>query len=313
MNSNNDLEKLVGEKLVGRTNKAYESHSVVYLSLFNPSSQADVARFVYGQKDLRKINQAPIINARKDLMRVEYIKRVGKDEGTYNSRLNPLLISTPKPLVYYIKNILSSKSSSSKSKDKEGYTLSKDEELVLSIIIDSTWFRSFISKDKLNNWRDTSQKGQELLITNAMGFLADILDDIASLTWVLSNSPKIAKRMPSIGDLRKEANFDNFAEKHVKANFAGVEKLTSDVIELSKKYCSDDIIANLREYTANLYFLCIPKSLSEKLMYIGRIELTLIKTFSGAFAYLGDNNKYADFFEGTDGKKAKQKLELLAS
>ncbi|MCL4364921.1 hypothetical protein M1590_01185 [Candidatus Marsarchaeota archaeon] len=304
-------EELKG--LVGRTNKAYESNSVVYLSFFNPSSQAAVARFVYGQKDLRKVNQKPIIDARKDLMALGYIKRYEKDEGAYNPKLNPLLISTPKPLIHYIRNVLNSKSPSSKSKDKEAYALSKDEELVLSMIIDSKWFRSFVSEIRLNNRRDTSQKGQELLITNAMGFLADILDDIASLTWVLSNSPKIAKKMPSIEDLRKEDSFDSFAEKHVKANFTEMQALASDIIKLSKKYCSDEIIKDLKTYTANLYFLCVPKSLTEKLMYVGRIELTLIKTFAGAFAYLGDGKKYSSFFDGSDGSQAKSRLNALAS
>ncbi|MEM3265288.1 MAG: hypothetical protein QXH07_04965 [Thermoplasmata archaeon] len=108
-------------------------------------------------------------------------------------------------------------------------------------------------------------------------------------------------------------NFDEFAEKHVKANFADAKKLTSDIINLSKRDLPDDIIANLNEYTANLYFLCIPKSLSEKLMYIGRIELTLIKTFAGAFAYLGSNKKYSSFFNRLDGAKAKFRLEALSS
>ncbi|MEM3265290.1 MAG: hypothetical protein QXH07_04975 [Thermoplasmata archaeon] len=49
MEINND-PKLKG--LIGRTNKAYESESVVYLVFFNrPRSQAEVASFIYGEKN----------------------------------------------------------------------------------------------------------------------------------------------------------------------------------------------------------------------------------------------------------------------
>ncbi|MEM3265289.1 MAG: hypothetical protein QXH07_04970 [Thermoplasmata archaeon] len=116
--------------------------------------------------------------------------------------MNPLLISLPEPLIYYINSVLGSKAPRSKSKIEDEYNLSEDEKVVLNKILDSKWFRSFVSEKRLDRHRDKNQKEQELLITNAMSFLVDILDDIASLAWVLSNSTKIAKKMPKSEDLK---------------------------------------------------------------------------------------------------------------
>jgi len=271
MQLGDELDKLTKVKLDG----------ALYLTLLEGKSQSDATRFIYNTKDLKKVNQKPIIDARRRLIKSKYVKTI---DSIYRIN-NPTLLSTPLPIVEYIQYRLMEHSKLSKSKTAEDYRLTEDEEKALYRILDSKWFRSFFKKDKLINYGYMDE--DRFIVHNSMNSITDILDDIASIGFsFLYRRQDIAKRMPDLKDFDLNADFDTFANKWVNDKLKTYNEFVKGVIKKGEDYYTESSGKRLLLYAENLYCFCFPKSLYQKLVRIGRIELTLIIGLEqGIFTY----------------------------
>lgn len=354
------------------------TEAAVYLTFFTQKSQKNGVKFIYGiekDEELKRVNQAPVINARRRLGEAGYIETVGRAGRRLTS---PLLVSTPKPITEYAAYALAFRGIPSK-KTRIGtgvpraYTLSEKEKAALSIIFSSRWFRELvsqkteelaghriekgryawersISEDEEDNEEDdledmeeetTNKRGRhrqvpvetyawevpmlprgyvlktgnnvtiiprgdneycyrdeygKLVVPAVLRYIADIMDDIAELTLVMSSIVKVEQAMPELAEVISHENFDEFAERWVAAHLVKYKGLVKKVISIGGGHYSDWAEKDLMEYSKNLYFLCIPRVLAGKLIGIGRVETTLFVGLLGGVLTLEKDKRYSEAF-----------------
>ncbi len=248
--------------------------SALYFALIEGKSQSDAARFIYKTENLRRVNQKSIISARRRLMSAKYVRSI---DSEYRIK-NPTLLTTPTPIIEYASKKLMSRSGKS-----ESYDFSENEKDALYKILDSKWFRSLFSESKLSNYVYWDSDERKFVVINgAMPKMADILGEIASIGFVFLHRHPLANKIPQLTDFNQNEDFDSFADAWVKKHLKAKRELITRIIREGGQYYGQEAVEKLLAYSENLYCMCIPQSLIDKLVRVGRIELTLIIGLEGA-------------------------------
>ncbi len=298
MNSENEeLRKLSEIRQTSRAKRMETIDSLLYITLFTGSSQSEAAEFIYG-KSATKVNQSPIINAKRRMLKFGYLEGTDATKTSHQQYL-----STPKPIIDYVKMSLSEKyKRQSKSKTNIEYHLSDKEEEMLFDIINSNWFRSFLSKDKINAGTCSfiyRNEDDSLSISNsAMEIIISLLDDISTLNIAFYGAKLVNKR-PTNKEFDVNINFDEFAEKWTNKNFRNEVNFIENVIRKGAEYYKEETAKVFLNYSSNLFFLCIPPTLTFKLVHTGRIQTTILTGINNGMVGLLEENfkRWKDYFE----------------
>lgn len=271
--------------------------SLLYITLFTRSSQTEAAAFIYGKSAI-KVNQSPIINAKRRMLKLGYLEGTDATKTSHQQYL-----STPKPIIDYIKMSLSEKyKHRSKSKTKAKYHLSDKEEEMLFNIINSNWFRSFLSKDKINagncSFIYRNKDGSLSISNSAMEIITSLLEDISTLNIAFYGA-KLANKRPNNKEFDVNINFDEFAEKWIDKNFRNEVNFIESVIKKGAEYYKEETAKVFLNYSSNLFFLCMPPDLAFKLVHTGRIQTTILTGINNGMVNLleEDLRKWQGYFK----------------
>ena len=269
--------------------------STIYGLCMTPMTMTELTKIIY-DKEQKQVNRTQMIKSINILIKNEFCQKIPKEIYMRNWKIR----SEYKPFFLYCQNKSIERS---KLSDKKNYNIfSKDEEIIFKSVFDSNWFRSLFSQGQFmranrgitrNNLNFS--KGR-LEIYNPLSMLAEILERIGGLTWMLSTLKEVNEVLPKSEDLLKETNFDKFSENKIRL----ISKKNPELINNLDKILifSDESLGGypsgiifLKHMIDRKYFLCLPYEFSEKLTSIERGQTTYPIAFRNAMSSVENNRK----------------------
>lgn len=251
--SENEYDRFPWRKL---TKPVIESW--LYLACWTPKSQTEAIKGIY--KDRKLTNIAPVIRARKFLMKAGYI------EGVQSVDLREKkFFSNPEPFVEYAEIRVEGRRSL-KGKQK----LSDVERTVLIGLLDSRWFRK--SFDQWLSYGVTAP--------GAMQTTAEFVEELCAISNYLGLV--LPERLPQVREVVGQESFDDFLITWSKEKvdpyprikrilqFVGMRLLDDLPYDPTVKLLVTEFLSG-----PSVPALCIPWKLATKLSAIGRVPLTL--------------------------------------
>lgn len=249
------------------------TESLVYLACWEPRSQNEVVRWIYGP--VFPTNIRPVIRARRALQELGYIEILQDSQDLRKIRL----VSKPQPFVLFAENKLTTRKS---LRGKQ--SLSQDERTVLLRILDSKWFRQSFVYDldyKKGDWLAPTLRTR-LSSQSALRTIAEFVEEICAMSEVLALPRGLSGNQPSLRAVLDAVTFDAFMKEwsavKLESDPAIPEVLERAAARLRSWLPSDERLDMLIQNSLahpSFPLLCIPTSLAQKLSTIGRVPLTL--------------------------------------
>ena len=258
--------------------------STVYFSVFSEEKlQKDIVGFIY-KKSERKVNHEPVIEAIRELTKVGHIKATNPEALTHHK-----LYANSFPIMRHINEKAKERQSWSKSSNsKKEYKFTQKEEKIISSILDSSWFRSLFSEDKLQYYKDAGEGNGKSIVSNSPRKISEVLLNIATFNIGFSAAVDLCKEIPTVHEVNTTVNFDKFAQDWVSKYFSKYKVFIEKTAERSSK--------NLRgfippSYYQNLFFLCIPRKFATKLALILDFHPSVLTQTRNAMVELAESNE----------------------
>ena len=180
----------------------------VFVSCLEPKTTQELVKFIYGVESAADVNSTPVIKARACLYHAHYL--VPEGDLLRNTKFR----ASSKPIREYIESVITRDSS-----------LTFDSEVfdALEKVLDSAWFRGFLSPDILlnppryvvyNNVH-VNEKGK-LIVSDAIGLVTMILADIGVFADAFHALSEPEGGFPSLElkDILSASRFDDCIQQH---------------------------------------------------------------------------------------------------
>jgi|SRR3989338_254351 len=253
---------------------------IYFLLLSKPMTVSDISRIIYdGKVQLGHINRIIEQLSKEGYIEEYSLSREERREKEIDLR-NRYWKANYKPIIEFAEQRVIERKKDSPSSLKTD--LSDKEKRVLYLIFNSKWFSKFYEEDFLKTQHgEVTFQNKTVISDTPIRFFAFMLEELFAISKVLQ---RLANFKFKEDDILLEGNFDIFIEKKKLL----IDEKTKDKIKKAIKRAKSNLGSYASTNKAIDYYirdyalLFIPLTLSEKLLSIGRVPLTVFLAFHHA-------------------------------
>jgi hypothetical protein len=281
-----------------------ERQAAFYTAYFEPKTQVEAIKLIYGVDDTSNTNYNPITAARGKLLENKFIVNF-----TPNALGNPVYRSTVTPIINNIKMV--------EAKRRSRIEIRSDYISALERIIDSDWFRGFYSQDFLkSNWNPHTEQFYHVYrhhiskissktkilpdktrvkigVPDPVALFTDLMSDIAACSWELTRLLKNhGFEIPTIKEIIDAESFDFIIDQRNKnipvdlidlyfnsLTFLGNQDHEISSPNFTKRHKSGEYPFLPKKISDHMKkgLMFIPTDVSARMRYSGRVPITIME------------------------------------